>query len=127
MGYNLLTEERQVPSEFNHRYTPARGVPESLIICAPSSIPLDPLLVKARRVDTILAVDGSCDTDLCWPNATSLRASYARAATLPDGQQTLPYFPSAEVFVEQGLNARPTFFGCNASEAEVSAGMPFVV
>ncbi|KAK9899955.1 hypothetical protein P389DRAFT_156803 [Cystobasidium minutum MCA 4210] len=94
---------------------------------AGANIPLDPLLVKARKVDTILAVDGSCDTDLCWPNATSLRASYARAATLPDGQQILPYSPSAETFVNQGLNARPTFFGCNASETEVSDGMPLVV
>lgn len=91
------------------------------------NIPLDPLLAKARHVDTILAVDGSCDTDLCWPNATSLRASYARTATLPEGQQILPAFPSAEVFVDQGLNARPTFFGCNASETEINDGMPLIV
>jgi lysophospholipase len=91
------------------------------------SIPLDPLLVKARGVDTIIAVDGSADTDTFWPNATSLRASYARAATLADGYQTLPYFPSAEVFVQQGLNQRPTFFGCNASQSEIDAGMPMIL
>ena len=88
---------------------------------------MDPLLVKARNVDTIIAVDGSADTDTYWPNATSLRASYARAATLANGYQTLPYFPSAEVFVDQGLNQRPTFFGCNASQSEIDAGMPMVL
>lgn len=91
------------------------------------SIPLDPLLVKARGVDTILAIDGSADTDLNWPNGTALRASYARTATLPDGQQILPYFPSAETFVDQGLNTRPTFFGCNATNAEIQDGMPLVM
>jgi lysophospholipase len=46
---------------------------------------------------------------------------------LPDGYQTLPYFPSAETFVNDGLNVRPTFFGCNASSAEVDSGMPMVI
>lgn len=91
------------------------------------SIPLDPLLVKSRNVDTIIAIDGSADTDQGWPNATSLRASYARAATLVDGQQILPYFPSAQTVVAEGLNRRPTFFGCNASQAERDDGMPFVI
>lgn len=91
------------------------------------NIPLDPLLVKARGVDTIIAVDGSGDTEYSWPNATALRSSYARAMALPDGYQTLPYFPSAETFVNDGLNVRPTFFGCNASSAEVDSGMPMVI
>merc|ERR1712093_138795 len=94
---------------------------------AGANIPLDPLLVKARGVDTIIAVDGSADTEYNWPNATALRASYARAMTLPQGEQTLPYFPSAEVFVDQGLNERPVFFGCNASQSEIEAGMPMVI
>lgn len=31
------------------------------------NIPLNPLLVKAREVDVIIAVDGSSDTDDNWP------------------------------------------------------------
>ena len=91
------------------------------------SIPLDPLLVKARHVDTIFAIDASADTDQFWPNATSLRASYARTKSIPESEQLLPYFPDAQTFVSAGLNQRPTFFGCNASAAEVQAQMPLVM
>lgn len=127
MGCNSLMAVKLVPSESLCQYSLRSSQVPKAESFNKFSIPLDPLLVKARHVDTILAVDGSCDTDLCWPNATSLRASYARAATLPDGQQILPYFPSAETFVDQGLNARPTFFGCNASQTEITDGMPLVV
>lgn len=91
------------------------------------SIPLDPLLVKARRVDTILAIDASSDTDEGWPDGKSLVASYERAASLSKGHQILPFIPSRKTFVKQGINARPTFFGCNASESEIKNQMPLVM
>jgi lysophospholipase len=91
------------------------------------SVPLDPLLTKARKVDTIIAVDGSADTDDNWPSGMALRASYERAQML-NGQQILPFFPSAEEFrKEKGYANRPVFCACNATETEIAQGMAMLI
>ncbi|KAM0755624.1 hypothetical protein T439DRAFT_308052 [Meredithblackwellia eburnea MCA 4105] len=96
------------------------------------NIPLGPLLVKARGQDMILALDSSADTDFFWPNGTSLIATADRIAGY--FQRNFSSFPpipkTAEDFVQQGLNLRPTFFGCNTTgngNSSVLGNYPIVV
>lgn len=80
------------------------------------NVPLSPLLVKARELDFILAADASADTEYSWPNGTSLLATADRAANYSNGFRNFPPIPAnADEFVNQGLNVRPTFFGCNST------------
>ena len=84
------------------------------------NIPLHPLIQPYRDVDVIFAVDSSADTTADngaagWPNGTSLVATYQRQF-LPIGNGTVfPSVPDQQTFVNLGLNNRPTFFGCDAS------------
>lgn len=81
-----------------------------------ANIPLNPLIQPFRAVDAIFAIDSSADTDSSFPNGTSLLATYQRSQneTLQNGT-AFPYIPDQNTFVNLGLNTRPTFFGCNAS------------
>jgi lysophospholipase len=83
------------------------------------NVPIGPLLTAARGVDTILAVDSSADTDQNWPNGTSLiKTSRRTQIDLLSPNVRFPPIPeTADIFVSQGLNVRPTFFGCNATSA----------
>lgn len=83
------------------------------------NIPLHPLIQPNRAVDVIFAVDSSADTlepGANWPNGTALVATYERSlnATMENGT-AFPAIPDQNTFVNLGLNTRPTFFGCNAS------------
>ncbi|KAG8631409.1 hypothetical protein KVT40_000549 [Elsinoe batatas] len=84
------------------------------------NIPLHPLIQPERAVDVIFAVDSSADTNASspapnWPNGTALLATYERQF-LPIGNGTVfPSIPDQATFVNLGLNNRPTFFGCDAS------------
>jgi lysophospholipase len=80
------------------------------------NIPLYPLLQPMRNVDVVFAVDSSADTTYNWPNGTSLVATYQRSLnnTIENGT-AFPSIPDQNTFVNLGLNNRPTFFGCNAS------------
>jgi lysophospholipase len=80
------------------------------------NIPLYPLIQPMRHVDVIFAVDSSADTTYNWPNGTSLVATYQRSLnnTIENGT-AFPSIPDQNTFVNLGLNNRPTFFGCNAS------------
>ncbi|KAH7108228.1 lysophospholipase catalytic domain-containing protein [Auriculariales sp. MPI-PUGE-AT-0066] len=79
------------------------------------NIPLGPLLVDAREIDTIFAIDGTNDDPNRWPFGDSLFASRNRTRDFLDAtHQPMPPLP-AELgdFVKYGLNQRPTFFGCD--------------
>ncbi|KAI9762580.1 MAG: Lysophospholipase 1 [Geoglossum simile] len=81
------------------------------------NIPLQPLIEPARHVDVIFAIDSSADTEYNWPNGTSLVATYQRslnASGIGNGT-AFPAIPDQNTFINKGLNTRPTFFGCNAS------------
>ncbi|KAK4702983.1 lysophospholipase, partial [Phenoliferia sp. Uapishka_3] len=95
------------------------------------NVPLSPLLVKARMQDILIAVDGSADTDFAWPNGTSLIATADRVASWGGNFSSFPPIPtSADDFVNEGLNVRPTFFGCNVTGngvASVLGNYPIVV
>lgn len=81
------------------------------------NLPLPPLLYPARNLDVVFAVDSSADTGTNWPNGASMVATYERYQD-PSGignGTAFPSIPDTNTFVNLGLNARPTFFGCNAS------------
>ena len=80
------------------------------------NIPLYPLIQPQRHVDVIFAIDSSADTTYSWPNGTTLVATYERSLnnTIENGT-AFPSIPDQNTFINLGLNNRPTFFGCNAS------------
>ncbi|KAJ9097412.1 hypothetical protein QFC19_006782 [Naganishia cerealis] len=84
---------------------------------ADENVPLEPFLQPARQVDAIIAFDNSADVNR-WPNGKSLHATYEKAMNqqnMYDIPSMMPPVPSPEGFVNQGLNSRPTFFGCDNS------------
>lgn len=94
------------------------------------NLPLHPLIQPMRRVDVIFAVDSSADTGNNWPNGTALRASYERSLEDISNGTLFPPVPSAETFVNNRLNQRPTMFGCDANNFTLSKGQvvpPLVV
>lgn len=80
------------------------------------NIPVEPLIQPARDLDFILALDSSADVS-SWPNGTALYQSHLRAQTSGNNEVPFPYIPQPETFVNRGLNTRPVFFGCDASNA----------
>lgn len=85
-----------------------------------NNIPIQPLLEPARDLDFILALDSSADVS-SWPNGSALYQSHLRATSGAFPTVPVPYFPKTETFVNRGLNTRPVFFGCNASNATNAA------
>lgn len=79
------------------------------------NIPLHPLVQPFRSVDVIFAVDSSADTTYSWPNGTAVRATYDRTHGAIANGTLFPPVPDDKTFLALGLNARPTFFGCDAS------------
>lgn len=90
------------------------------------NIPLYPLIQPVRGVDVIFAIDSSADTTYNWPNGTSLVATYERSLnnTIQNGTG-FPSIPDQNTFVNLGLNNRPTFFGCDASN--ITGTAPLIV
>jgi len=85
------------------------------------NIPLWPLIQPVRKVDVIFASDNSADTTTNFPNGTQLMTTYKQATLvgLP-----FPFIPDANTFVSQGLNIRPTFFGCNETNVPLIIYLP---
>ncbi|KAG8219070.1 putative lysophospholipase [Butyriboletus roseoflavus] len=77
-------------------------------------IPLQPLLVKARDVDTILAIDASSDVNN-FAAGDSLIATQDRAMLLSSAYSFPPVPTTTEEFTAQNLSTRPTFFGCDTT------------
>ncbi|KAL8283472.1 hypothetical protein RQP46_005575 [Phenoliferia psychrophenolica] len=84
--------------------------------------PIAPLLVPARGVDTMIVLDSTADSALNKPTGASMVATYARSMVLPNGTQSLPPLPpSIDVYIAQGLNTRPVFFGCTGTPANLTS------
>lgn len=82
-----------------------------------SDVPIWPFIQKQREVDVIIAADISEDMNNL-PNGTQIRFTYERAQE--QGLTRMPFIPTSDVFVAQGLNTRATFFGCgDASTATI--------
>lgn len=90
------------------------------------NIPFHPLIQPARSVDVIFAVDASADTTHHWPNGSALVNTYRRnlpSVAISNGTR-FASIPDENTMINLGLNNRPTFFGCNASNVTDSAGNP---
>lgn len=79
------------------------------------NIPFDPLIQPIRNIDVIFANDNSADTSTNWPNGSSLVQTYERSLGAISNGTSFPPVPDVNSFINLGLNARPTFFGCNTS------------
>lgn len=88
------------------------------------NIPLVPLIQQDRDVDVIFALDNSADTDEYWPAGLSLMHTYERQFG-PQGKDiAFPYVPDVDTFVNEGLNTKPVFFGCDATNTSDLAYTP---
>ncbi|CAB4254187.1 similar to Saccharomyces cerevisiae YOL011W PLB3 Phospholipase B (lysophospholipase) involved in phospholipid metabolism [Maudiozyma barnettii] len=79
------------------------------------NIPFVPLIQKDRDLDIIFALDSSADMKLQWPDGSSLVHTYERQFFKQGDGMAFPYVPDTNTFTNLGLNKRPTFFGCDAS------------
>ncbi|KZT29204.1 lysophospholipase [Neolentinus lepideus HHB14362 ss-1] len=78
------------------------------------SIPLQPLLVKARGVEVILAIDATADVD-GFAAGSPLIVSQNRTKFFPSSYSFPPVPNSVDDFISENLTTHPTFFGCNSS------------
>lgn len=81
------------------------------------NIPLLPLIQKKRDLDVVFALDNSADTNDSWPDGASLVHTYERQFGSIGKDMAFPYVPDVNTFVNLGLNLKPTFFGCDASNS----------
>lgn len=67
-----------------------------------------------RDIDVIVVNDNSADTTGNFPNGSEILNTYNAAVAA--GLTTMPVIPSVATFVSEGLNQKPTFFGCNTTD-----------
>lgn len=75
-------------------------------------VPLSTLMVKERELDVVFSFDNN---GAKWPDGTSLIDTYERQHTYEGKSTVCPYVPGQSTFEYYNLTAKPTFFGCNAS------------
>ncbi|CCM05468.1 uncharacterized protein FIBRA_07689 [Fibroporia radiculosa] len=81
------------------------------------AVPIQPLMVKARGLDTIFAIDSNQD----WPNeywsaGGSLVNMQNRINSFFPTAYTMPPVPTnISEFIAQNLSTHPTFFGCDST------------
>lgn len=85
------------------------------------NIPFHPLIQPVRQLDIIIANDNSADTANSWPNGSSLVQTYQRSKEAIGNGTAFPDVPDTQTFINLGLNTRPTFFGCDASNYTTSS------
>ncbi|POS76997.1 hypothetical protein DHEL01_v204616 [Diaporthe helianthi] len=87
--------------------------------------PIAPLLEPARNVSVIFLSDSSADEDNFPTGACLIDASWY-TKNISRIADRMPTIPVQEVFFEQGLNKRATFFGCDEPEAVTIVYLPNV-
>lgn len=75
-----------------------------------------------RQVDVIIVNENSADTSTNFPNGSEIVNTYEAAVAA--GLTRMPAVPSAETFVTEHLNQRPTFFGCNSDDTATIIWIP---
>lgn len=115
-GLSFYDEYGVIPSPFVSTSSVSQSSPADNIYLVNGgqggeNLPMAPLMAPERAVDVIIANDNSADTADFFPNGTSLYKSYLKA--VKQGPPNWPVIPPPEFFVEQGLNRKPTVFGCN--------------
>ncbi|KAL6452304.1 PLB3 Lysophospholipase 3 [Candida maltosa Xu316] len=91
---------------------------DSLFLCDggedAQNIPLYPLIQPEREVDVIFAYDNSANFQ-GWPNGAAMVATFERQFSKQGNGTHFPYVPDTNTFLNMKLTAKPTFFGCDAS------------
>lgn len=77
--------------------------------------PIWPFIQPARAVDVLIVNDNSADSESNWPDGSQIFNTYQQAQAR--GLSRMPFIPPSLTFVSQGLNKRPTFFGCDNPNA----------
>ena len=89
------------------------------------NIPYHPHILSDRHVDVVFSIDSSADTESTWPNGASAVATYERSLESISQGSSFPAIPGQDTFLNLGLNTRPTFFGCDATNT--SSVSPLIV
>ena len=84
-------------------------------------------LQKEREIDAIFAFDVDASTSDLWPSGLDMYATFARQAEPIGSQIAFPFVPNATVFVEESLNKKTVFFGCNSTLLSELSHIPPVV
>lgn len=85
-------------------------------------IPLVPLIQPVRQLDMVLCLDSLREGANGWPAGYSIYATYLRYSSLSAQFGTavkMPQVPQGDAFINQGLNTRPSFFGCDDTDAPI--------
>lgn len=77
------------------------------------NVPFHPLILPERKVDVVIALDASADTEGNYPDGSAPFLTYTKTQLPGFGFTPFPAIPPPEDFVAAGLNARPSFFGCD--------------
>lgn len=86
--------------------------------------PLWLFLQPARAVDIIIVNDNNADTADNFPNGSQLLNTFVQSQSA--GLRRMPFIPSVDTFLSQGLNRRPTVFGCNTTTTITIVYLPNV-
>lgn len=88
------------------------------------NIPIVPLAIPERKVDTLFLFDNSADTTDMWPDGGSLSMTYKRQFTENGQNFAFPPVPSNDEIIESGLNKRPFFLGCDSKSLTNLTSIP---
>lgn len=84
-----------------------------------------PFIQNNGRAPGVLIVnDNSADTSNNFPNGSEILSTYVQAQA--NGLTRMPFIPSVATFISEGLNKRPTFFGCNNNNVMTIVYLPNV-
>lgn len=78
---------------------------------------------NGRLADVLVVNDNSADMNN-FPNGSEILTTYVQAQAA--GLSRMPFIPPVATFLSQGLNRRPTFFGCNNTKVLTIVYMPNV-
>ena len=84
--------------------------------------PIWPFIQPARNIDVLIVNDNTADTSSNFPNGTQILNTYKQAQAA--GLKKMPLIPSADVFIANGFQKRPTFFGCDSLETLTIVYLP---
>lgn len=68
------------------------------------------MLQPVREIDVLLVNDNSADSNN-FPNGSEILTTYVQSFN--HNLSRMPFIPSVDTFISQGLNKRATFFGCH--------------
>ena len=83
--------------------------------------PIWPFLHRPT-VDVLIVNDNSAYTSANYPNGSEILTTYTQAVAA--GLTRMPAIPPVSTFLSEGLNVRPTFFGCNNPNALTVVYLP---